>query len=89
VALTLNVDFSAAGVLDQSNPMPLGEATVAAAPFIGLTVNELLDLANEVLGGNSSALAPYGASVSDLNSVVTLVNESFDNCVDSQNGALD
>jgi hypothetical protein len=34
-------------------------------------------LANKVLGGNKCAL-PCGVSISDLNSIVTSINENFD-----------
>jgi hypothetical protein len=88
-ALKLGVDFSAAGVLPQESNELLGNATVSIAPFGGITVYELLDLAEAVLGGDTSGLAAYGASIADLNAAVTLANESFDNCVASQNGALD
>jgi len=47
-------------------------------PFVGMTVQELFDLANDVLGGDLSGL-PVGTSLSNLNDVITAINENFDN----------
>jgi hypothetical protein len=49
-----------------------------AAALEGKTVSQILADAGTVLGGGSSA---YGLSVSQLNAMVTLLNESFDNCL--------
>lgn len=46
------------------------------SPFAGMTVNELFALANEVLGGNLNGL-PDGTDLSDLNDVITDINENF------------
>jgi hypothetical protein len=50
---------------------------MAGEPFTGMTVQQLFTLANEVLGGNTSNL-PAGKSISDLNDVITEINENFD-----------
>jgi len=45
-------------------------------PFSGMTVQQLFDLANEVLGGNTSNLPP-GTTVSNLSDAITTINENF------------
>jgi hypothetical protein len=52
-------------------------------------VYELLDLANIVLGGDRTVLRPYGAGIGDLNTALTLVNGSFDNCDSANNTILE
>lgn len=79
-ALALTLGFSDAGLegfcdlgaLFYLSIVPTGE------PFVGMTVNELFALANEVLGGDLSGL-PGGTDVSDLNEVIKTINENFDN----------
>ncbi len=71
LALQLNVDFSAKGYLKSG----LGNLTVISGDLEGSTVNEVLALANSVLGGGS---LPYGLSISELNSIVSKINENFD-----------
>lgn len=75
LALTLNVDFSAAGVFKPG----LGNLTLASGPLAGWTVNQVLMLANSVLGGGT---LPSGLTLSQLNSVVDALNNAFDsgNC---------
>lgn len=73
LTLRLNVDFSAAGILQTG----LGSLTVVSGPLAGMTVNQVLALGNAVLGGNTAAL-PAGASISTLNDVITSINENFD-----------
>lgn len=46
------------------------------SPFAGMTVDELFALANEVLGGNTNGL-PDDTDISDLNDVITDINENF------------
>ncbi len=48
------------------------------SPFGGMTVAELFVLANEVLGGDLSNM-PNGTTLSDLNDVITNINENYDN----------
>jgi hypothetical protein len=71
LALKLNVDFSAAGI----TRMGLGTLTVVSGELAGATVNEVLALANAVLGG---APLPVGVTLADLNDTVTRINENFD-----------
>lgn len=72
LALKLNVAFSDAGVTKKG----LGSLKLASGKLAGKTVNEVLKIANEALGGKSNCL-PSGLSISDLNSIVTSLNESF------------
>ena len=48
-----------------------------SGPLAGWTVQQVLTLANSVLGGNLNAL-PKGMSISDLNNVVDSINNAFD-----------
>jgi hypothetical protein len=48
--------------------------------FDGMTVDQFLALADQVIGGDVSALEPYSASVSNLNNTATCLNELFNNC---------
>jgi hypothetical protein len=41
-------------------------------------VNQVLTLANRVIGGETSALSS-GLSLSELNGIVTSINENYDN----------
>jgi hypothetical protein len=82
LALEINVDFSNAGVTG-FNPnlgnliVPTGIYSPSGA-FAGWTVNQILAVANLVLGGHTASL-PAGISISDLNGVVDGINNSFDN----------
>lgn len=70
LALRLNVDFSAAGL----TRVGVGALTVSSGELDGMTVNQVLALGNSVLGGGS---LPYGLTLSELNSVITKINENF------------
>jgi hypothetical protein len=71
LALRLNVDFSARSLTRKG----LGTLTVVSGELAGKTVNQVLSLANSVLGGGS---LPYGLTLSELNDVVSKINENFD-----------
>lgn len=71
LALQLNVDFSAKGLTRAG----LGNLIVVSGELEGATVNEVLELANRVLGGGT---LPWGLSISELNNVVSKINENFD-----------
>ncbi|MFA3783372.1 choice-of-anchor A family protein [Melioribacteraceae bacterium 4301-Me] len=73
VALTLNVQFDAAGYIG-TNSTNLGDLYIIGGPFAGMTVNQFLVIANQVLGGD---LSTY--SYSDVNDVAAAINENFDN----------
>jgi hypothetical protein len=74
LALRLSVDFSNAGVEKPG----LASLKVKSGKLAGLTVSQVLAMANAVLGGNTGAL-PAGVSISDLNSVVDAINNNYDN----------
>jgi hypothetical protein len=71
LALRLNVDFSAAGLTRQG----LGTLTIVSGELAGKTVNQVLAIANAALGGGS---LPSGLTYSELNDIVSKVNENFD-----------
>lgn len=73
LAVKLSVGFSAAGITAPG----LGSLKVAAGhPLAGQTVNQVLALAEQALGGGGLA---SGVSFSALNDVMTRINENFDN----------
>ena len=75
LALQLSYDYSNAG----KTPFGLATKCVASGPLAGKTVQYVLDLANKVLGGNTSLLAANGlTSISQLNDIVTRINENYD-----------
>ncbi len=79
-ALKLNVNASDAQITQQNSTGRLGGLHIVTGPFENLSVDELLALAEAVLGGDSSALDNFNASISDLNDAVTSVNENFVDC---------
>jgi hypothetical protein len=74
LALQLNVDFSRAGL----TPRGFGDLTLFATgtSLDGSTVSQILAAANRALGGGG---LPSGYSFSTLNSLVTNLNEAYDN----------
>lgn len=80
LAMTLNVKFADAGKLGDT----LGDKRITKGAYDGYTVNDLLVLANQVLGGNLSGLE---GSISDLNDACTGVNENF--CDGANKGFLE
>lgn len=77
VALKLNVDFSARGYLPL-NQSALGNMKLTTGEMAGYTVNQVLSIANKVLGGQTSYL-PSGVTVSDLCDIEAAINGNFDN----------
>ncbi len=71
LTLKLNVCFSAAGVTKSG----LGALKIQSGAYKGWTVDQLLGLAEAVLGGNTCGLR---GSIADLSNACTAVNESFD-----------
>jgi len=67
LALKLNVMFS--------NTNNLAGLYVVDGPLAGRSVQQVLDLANQVLGG---AALPSGLTFDNLNDIVTNINEDFD-----------
>jgi len=78
LALQLNVDFSAAGVTKPG---------LGSLLFSGYPVNQVLAVANDVLGGNTAVLSQYGLSISQLNAIVDAINNNFDDG-DDNDGVL-
>ncbi|MDD1653198.1 MAG: hypothetical protein LUQ64_01495, partial [Methanomicrobiales archaeon] len=83
LALQLNVDFAAAGKTGGDlGPLVLtgltDEGGYHLSYFNGMTVSQVLALANQVLGG---ATPPDGITVGDLNQIADLLNNGFDNGV--------
>jgi hypothetical protein len=82
VALTLSMQFATCGVPGFA---PLGGLRILngihspTGAFSGWTVNQLVVLANYVLGGNNPNHLPAGISVSDLESAIEAINSNFDN----------
>ncbi len=74
LALALNVAMSNAGVL----PAGLADAHITSGPLAGHTVQFVLDLANNVIGGCSTLQGSGLTSVSQLNDIVDGINQSFD-----------
>jgi uncharacterized repeat protein (TIGR01451 family) len=78
LALQLNVDFNAAGIIDGADGSIGGLRLCNTGTSLdGKTVNEILAAANRALGGGS---LPTGYTYSTLNDLVTHLNEAFDNC---------
>lgn len=80
LALTLNVNFSAAGIIGTPG-VPLGDLVLndGSSPLNGKTINQILAIANIALGGGS--VSSYGVTLGDLSTVADLINNGFDNCV--------
>ncbi len=75
-ALKFNVDFSNAGAIKPG----FSSRVVTTGPLAGLTITQVLSLANNALGGNTSVLGPYGITVAQFTSILSSVNENYDNC---------
>ena len=73
VALTLSLKFDANPSFSPSSTS-LGSLVVSTGTFAGKTVNELLSIANTILGGGSS---PYTAT--QINDAIDAVNRNYDN----------
>ena len=81
VALTLNVGFDAHDADFGEAGMQLGSMIIGGSgAFAGKTVNEFLDIANDVLGGCSSAF-----TINQVNEMATLINENYtDGLIDNK-----
>ena len=78
-ALTLNVGFSGVGTY----PAGFGGLTLknTGTSLDGADINTILAMANQALAGNG---LPVGYTFSQLNDLITNLNESWDNCSESQ-----
>jgi SprB repeat/Secretion system C-terminal sorting domain len=74
VGVTLAAGFDAYDANFATNSSNLGSLMIASGTFQGMTVNDFLALANNVIGGCAS-----GYSLADLNAAATAINENFDN----------
>ena len=59
-------------------PSSIGNVQLNGGAFSGLSVRDLVALADKAIGGDASALG--GKSLSELNDALTGVNERFDAC---------
>jgi hypothetical protein len=73
ISLTLSIGFDTNPAFSPSTA-PLGSLIVSAGVFAGKSVNELLTIANTILGGGAS---PYTAS--QINTALDAVNRNYDN----------
>jgi hypothetical protein len=90
VAATINVSFDAAGVTNNTYPAgTLGTLIYVEnvdADLIGLSVNEVLALANTAISGGGT---PPNVTVSDLSDALAILNQNFvDGIVEEGNLAL-
>jgi hypothetical protein len=86
LALRLNREFSCQGYLSElvspGTVLCFGDAVVppTVPRFAGLTVDQLLNIADQALSGNSTVLIPYGNSLLRLQSAAAYMNWLFGNC---------
>jgi len=76
LALKLNVDFSAAGITGSGSPLGNLVLNDASSTLNGKTINQILAIAQTLLGGGSVA----GVSIGTVSSLVDSINNGFDNC---------
>ncbi len=74
VALTLNIGFDNHNANFSSSTTPLADLIVSSGTFAGWSVGSLLNEANNILGGISSAY-----SASQINSMLDIINNNYDN----------
>ncbi|WP_412476539.1 T9SS type A sorting domain-containing protein [Flavobacterium sp. TBRC 19031] len=74
VALTLSAGFDAYDPNFSQSNTSLGSLTISSGTFAGMTVSNFLQIANDVIGGCSTAY-----SLSQINAAATAINENFDN----------
>ncbi|MFM9006678.1 MAG: T9SS type A sorting domain-containing protein, partial [Flavobacteriales bacterium] len=74
VAASLNIGFDAYDADFAGSDVSLGDMFIDTEGFEGLTLSDILAVANDVIGGCSDAYS-YPA----LNAVLTTINENFDN----------
>lgn len=92
LALKLNREFSCAGIFARLGLAPEGacygdfvipascDANPAVAMFAGLTVDRLLAVAEEAVGGNPSIVCDYRAMIRHLLLTLRCLNQQFDEC---------
>lgn len=77
LALTLNVKFDEYFSNFASPTGNLKDLIIATGPFAGMTVQQLLDNANQKIGG----CAAFNRTFSEYNAAITSVNQTYDNGV--------
>ena len=81
VAATANVAFDAAGITSNNFPPgTLGKLVYTdcvGADLVGLSVNDVLALANIAISGGGT---PAGVTISDLSDALSVLNEEFVDC---------
>jgi hypothetical protein len=81
-ALQFNVDFSSKGIIKPG----FSTKKVVSGPLAGLTMTQVLTLAEAALSGNTGVLTPYGITVAQLTTMLGNYNGNYDNC--SSNGGF-
>lgn len=78
LALALNAGFASDPSFSPAAGVAFGDLVVAdpASPFYGVTVTQLLTMANDLLGGLGTE---YGMSIEETNDAVMKVNANFEN----------
>ena len=74
VTAVLNVGFDLNDAAFSSNSLNTGDLIFKSGTFAGKTVNQVITIANNVIGGCSGSY-----TVTDLNNALTLFNENYDN----------
>lgn len=72
IAISLSLGFDANDPNFGASAIYLGDMIIASGPFAGQTVTSVVAIANEVLGGCSTAYSP-----SYINDVITQFNQAF------------
>jgi hypothetical protein len=87
LALKLNAAYSCAGVMYTLGLIDEGYCYGAylvpehcGGPFAGMTVNNFLDVADRIIGGDTALLSAYQATYQDINEAATCMNELWDAC---------
>jgi hypothetical protein len=86
LALRLNREYSCAGIFATLGLSPdttcYGEFTIpdTCGSFSGMTVDEFLVLADQVVSGQTALLDPYDADLSDMSTTAACLNELFTEC---------
>lgn len=82
-ALRLNVEFSCHGYFtERVKCLEIAVVPPEVPKFAGITVGDLLDVADEALGGNKDALLPYGNSYQRLQMALAYMNQLYAGCAD-------
>lgn len=72
IALTLSLRFDVVDADFGEAGIHLGDMIISTGAFAGKTVNEFMTIANNVIGGCSTAY-----TIADINSTIALINENY------------